>query len=319
MIDGGRGQWASSKTYCAISIPCGYRQSVDLRLLRYFVAVAEERHVGRAAAKLNMTQPPLSRAMRQLEDVLGVELFARTPKGVVLTAAGTVLHDEALLLIEHAERLRTRVVAAAGTAVLTVGTLADTAEKVGAGLVAAFRLRQPHVDVVVTEADLSDPTAGLRAGLVDVALTRTPFDGKGISTYVLRSDPIGVVMHADDPLAGCESVALADLGHRRWVQLPETTDRVWCAYWTGTREDMTDEPPIARTIQECLQSVLWNGTSALAPLNQTLPHGLVTVPVRDRAPSQLVVAWRGNAPSPLIRSFAEVAAALFEGCRNPDS
>jgi hypothetical protein len=64
---------------------------------------------------------------------------------------------------------------------------------VGAGLVAAFRHRQPHVEVLINEADLSDPTAGLRAGLVAVALTRTPFDGKGISTYVLRSDPVGGV------------------------------------------------------------------------------------------------------------------------------
>jgi hypothetical protein len=64
---------------------------------------------------------------------------------------------------------------------------------VGAGLVAAFRRRQPHVEVLINEADLSDPTAGLRAGLVAVALTRTPFDGKGISTYVLRSDPVGGV------------------------------------------------------------------------------------------------------------------------------
>ena len=175
-------------------------------MLRYFVAVAEERHVGRAATRLNMTQPPLSRAVQQLENELGVVLIERTPKGVALTDAGAVLYDEARALLEQADRLRTRVAGAGGAAVITVGTLADTAEQVGAGLVAAFRRRQPHVDVVINEADLSDPTAGLRAGLVDVALTRTPFDATGISTYVLRSDPIGVVMHDDDPLAQLDGV-----------------------------------------------------------------------------------------------------------------
>ena len=72
---------------------------VDLRSLRYFVVVADERHVGRAASRLHMTQPPLSRAIRQLEDELGTALFERTPKGVTPTAAGTVLYDEAVALL----------------------------------------------------------------------------------------------------------------------------------------------------------------------------------------------------------------------------
>jgi DNA-binding transcriptional LysR family regulator len=282
---------------------------VDLRLLRYFVAVAEERHVGRAAVRLNMTQPPLSRAVRQLEDEFGVELLERTPKGVGLTAAGSVLYDEALVLLEHADRLHTRVTSAGGAAVITVGTLADTAEQLGAGLVAAFRRAQPHVDVRINESDLGDPTAGLRAGLVDVALTRTPFDTKGISARALRSDPIGIVMHADDPLAGRESVALSELTDRRWVQLPEGTDPLWRAYWTGAAPNADDDLPVMRTIQECLQSVLWNGTSALAPLNQNLPEGLVLVPVSDRPPTQLVVAWSGTSSSPLVRAFVDIAAA----------
>ena len=282
---------------------------MDLRLLRYFVAVAEERHVGRAAARLHMTQPPLSRAIRQLEDELAVTLLERTPKGVRLTASGRVLYDEALVLLQQADTLRSRVVAVAGTAVLTIGTLADTAEQIGAGLVAAFRLTQPQVDVRIFEADLGDPTAGLRAGLVDVALTRTPFDGKGIATYVMRSDPVGVVMHADDPLADRPSVALADLTDRRWVQLPDGTDPRWRAYWTGGPPRVDDDLPAVRTIQECLQSVSWNGTSALAPLSQTLPRGLVVVPVSDREPSHLVVAWSRSTASPLIRAFTEVAVA----------
>ena len=282
---------------------------MDLRALRYFVAVAEERHVGRAALRLNMTQPPLSRAIRRLEDDLGAELFERTPSGVIPTAAGAVLYDEARALLARADRLRTRVTGAGGTAVITVGTLADTAEQIGAGLVTAFRRKQPHVDVVITEADLSDPTAGLRTGLVDVALTRTPFDANGISTYVLGTDRVGVVLREDDPLATHRHVTLADLTDRRWVRLPEGTDPLWRAYWTGAPPRKDDDLPVSRTIQECLQSVLWNGTSALAPIDQVLPRGLLVVPVTDRGPSQFVVAWQGK-PGPLIRSFVDVAAAF---------
>ncbi len=221
-----------------------------------------------------------------------------------------ILYQDATALLEQADRLRRRVTAAAGTAIIAVGTLADAAEQVGATLVAAFRRQQPNVHVVIHEADLGDPTAGLRAGLVDVALTRTPFDGKGISSYVLRSDPIGVVMHHDDPLARREAVAVAELTDRRWVRLPDGTDAAFRAYWT-VRWPQAADLPVMKTIQECLQSVLWNGTSALAPLNQTLPPGLVLVPVSDRAPSQLVVAWRGTDPSPLVRSFIEIAAASY--------
>lgn len=279
---------------------------MDLRSLRYFVAVAEDRHIGRAASRLHMTQPPLSRAIRQLEDELGVTLFERTPKGVALTPAGTVLRVEAGVLLRQVDRIRSRVTAAAGTATLAVGTLADAAEQVGGRLVPLFRTRHPHVHVTIHESDLGDPTAGLRAGLVDVAITRTPFDDTGISTHVLRSVSVGVVMRDDDPLARCTSVSSADLAGRRWVRLPHGTDPVWTAYWTGGEHD--DAAPRMRTIQECLQAALWNGTSALAPVDQPLPAGLVAVPLRDRPASDLVVARPKAERSPLVRSFVQVAA-----------
>ncbi|TDH47999.1 LysR family transcriptional regulator [Mycobacterium eburneum] len=116
---------------------------MDLRLLRYFITVAEERHVGRAADRLNMTQPPLSRAIRRLEDEFGTQLLERTPKGVELTPTGAILYQEATSLLEQTDRLQRRVTAAAGTAVIAVGTLADAAEQVGAAPVAAFRRRHP--------------------------------------------------------------------------------------------------------------------------------------------------------------------------------
>jgi DNA-binding transcriptional LysR family regulator len=282
---------------------------VDLRELRYFVAVAEERHIGRAASRLAMTQPPLSRAMRLLEADLGVDLLVRTSSGVGLTGAGETLYAEARALVEQADRLRDRVRGSAGPAVLAIGTLADTADLVGARLVAAFRRRHPHVRVTVHEADLGDPTAGLRAGSVDVALTRTPFDDTGLATQVLSTEPVGLVVHEDDPLAGRGSVAVGDLGDRRWIRLPDGTDPVWVAYWTGGNP--AADVGVVRTIQECLQSVLWNGTSALAPLDQVLPPGLVVVPVDDRPPSRLVVAWQRTRTTPLVRSFARSAAESF--------
>jgi len=285
---------------------------MDLRLLRYFVAVAEERHVGRAAARLHMTQPPLSRAIKQLETELGTVLLHRSPTGVTPTPAGIVLHDEARTMLEQAEQVRTRVAAAAGNATITIGILADSAEQAGHRLAAAFRERHPHVHIRIREADLTDPTTGLRAGLVDLALTRAPFTTAGISTQLLRSDPVGVVLRTDDPLAHHSTLHLRDLADRQWFQLPDGTDPIWRAYWNGTAPtDHLRDGPVVRTIQECLQAVAWNGTIGLTPLTHDLPDGLTTVPLADMPPSRLIVAWNSGNANPLIHSFTHIAAQIY--------
>lgn len=288
---------------------------MDLRSLRYFVAVAEERHFGRAAARLHMTQPPLSRAIKQLETDVGAPLLHRSPSGVTLTPAGAALYNEARDLLEHAEHARARVAAAAGTATFTIGTLADSGEEAGTGLADAFRERNPGVQVRVREADLTDPTTGLRAGLVEAALTRMPFDRAGISTRVLRSDPVGVVLRADDALAGRGSLQVRDLEERPWFQFPEGTDPLWRAYWNGAAPGgPVRDGPVVRTVGECVQAVLWNGTVGLAPLTplgHAWPPGLTVVPLADMAPSRLVVAWNKADANPLIRSLTQVAAAVY--------
>jgi len=284
---------------------------MDLRTLRYFVAVAEELHFGRAAARLHMTQPPLSRAIKQLETDLGTVLLHRSPIGVQVTPAGAALYNEARTLLEQADQVRHRVAAAAGAASITIGMLADSAEPAGTRLAATFRKRHPTVQVRIREADFTDPTTGLRAGLADVALTRTPFDDEGITTQVLRTDPVGVVLRTDDPLAQHNTLHLDDLADRRWFQLPDGTDPLWRAYWNATTPGRHREGPIVRTVHECLQGVLWNGAVGLTPLTHDLPEGLTSVPLLDMPPSQLVVAWNSDNASPLIRSFAQIAAATY--------
>lgn len=282
---------------------------MDLRELRYFVAVAEELHFGRAAARLHMTQPPLSRAIKLLETDLGHVLLHRSAAGVALTPAGASLYTEARTLLAQADRARARVAAAAGAPAITIGTLADTAEQAGTRLAAAYRDQHPGVRVRFREADLTDPTTGLRAGLVDVALTRAPFDDTGITTRVLRTDPVGVVLRADDPFAHRDSLHSDELADRPWFRLPEDTDPVWRAYWHGPSGHR--DGPVVRTAHECVQAVLWNGTVGLAPLAHALPDGLVAVPLVDMPPSRLVVAWADGNAGPLVRSFARIASAAY--------
>src|SRR6202161_4189687 len=98
---------------------------IELNHLRYFVAVAEELHFGRAAARLRMTQPPLSRAIKHLEIELGTLLLQRPPTGVALTPAGAVTLEEARALLAQADRMRARIAAVAGPASITIGILGD--------------------------------------------------------------------------------------------------------------------------------------------------------------------------------------------------
>ncbi|WP_410596217.1 LysR family transcriptional regulator [Amycolatopsis sp. lyj-23] len=281
---------------------------MELRTLRYFVAVAEERHFGRAAARLHMSQPPLSRAIKQLETDVGAVLLLRSAAGVTLTPAGAALLAEARALLDQADQARVRVATAAGTPTLTVGILGDGADPAANRLADAYRQQHPEVEVRVRDADLTDPTCGLRAGLVDVALTRGPFDETGLTVHELRADPVGAVLRADDPLAGREHLAPADLAGRRWFRFPDGTDARWQAYWHGGEPR---EGPVVRAVQECLQAVLWNGTVGLMPLGHRPPGELVVVPLTGLAPSPVVLAWQDGDANPLIRSFARIAAAAY--------
>ncbi|WP_405486384.1 LysR substrate-binding domain-containing protein [Streptomyces sp. NBC_00096] len=282
---------------------------MELRTLRYFVAVAEELHFGRAASRLHMSQPPLSRAIKQLETEVGALLFDRSPAGVALTAVGAVLLEEARALLDQAERVRVRVAGAAGAATLTVGILGDSADPDVTRLAAAYRRRHPRVEVRVRGTDLTDPTCGLRAGLVDVALTRAPFDGTGLTVRALRADPVGALLRADDPLARHGSLELADLAGRHWFRFPPGTDPAWQSYWSGGEPR---EGPVVRAVQECRQAVLWNGTVGMTLLDHEPGEGLTVVPLRDMPPSPVVAAWNARDTNPLIRSFVRIATTVYQ-------
>ncbi|MEU1820178.1 LysR substrate-binding domain-containing protein [Streptomyces roseifaciens] len=282
---------------------------MELRTLRYFVAVAEELHFGRAAARLHMSQPPLSRAIKQREADVGAVLLLRSSAGVTLTPAGTALLDEARTLLDQADRIRVRVAAAAGAATITAGILGDSSDRGAMRLATAYRRRHPGVEVRIREAGLTDPTCGLRAGLVDIALTRAPFDETGLTVHQLRTDPVGAVLRADDPLAARpDRLELADLADRRWFQFPDGTDPIWQSYWNGGEPR---EGPVVRAVQECLQAVLRNGTVGMTPLGHNPPGELTVVPLTDMAPSCVVAAWNEGDTNPLIQPFVRIATTAY--------
>src|SRR6266702_1089166 len=150
---------------------------VDTRLLRYFAAVAAEGNLTRAAERLFVSQPALSKQIKQLESQLGVRLFTRSRAGMALTAAGQALADGS-----RAAR------------VLRVGFISSAANEATQQLIAAFARHRPGWRVDMQQAAWSDPTAGLASGDVDAALLRLPFPGQDdVRIEVLLTEPRWVV------------------------------------------------------------------------------------------------------------------------------
>ncbi|MEU6237061.1 LysR substrate-binding domain-containing protein [Kitasatospora sp. NPDC047058] len=310
---------------------------MDLRALRCFVAVAEEGHFGRAAARLHLAQPPLSRRIRELEADLGCRLFDRIPTGARLTPAGEVLLAEARDLLERAERARERVRGAEAGRVLVLGTVAGAGLDVGPAVLSALRREHPAVRVRLREAPITDPTAGLREGRADLALTRLPFDTEGLTVRPLGTEPVVAVLPADDPLAGRPRLHVGELAGRPRFRLPAGTDARWRAYWLaaspgdasgeasgdGSGDGPADGPgdasgdvrgPVVASVEECLHAVLWEGAVGLLPAGAARRHarpGLAFVPADGHPPSRIVAARRAAAPDPFADPLVDALAAAL--------
>ncbi|WP_329057880.1 LysR family transcriptional regulator [Amycolatopsis sp. NBC_01480] len=187
----------------------------EMRQLRYFVAVAEELNFSRAAARLGIAQPPLSRAIRELERQLGVQLFERSRRHVALTRAG-------IILLEDARNLLDAVAAAAHRArnagrespVLRIALKADYDAGLLPDLLDAYRSTDDALPVDLVLGGRGDQVLALRTGRADVALIPTPFDDSGFDLEPLVTEERVVALAANDPLAARTRLRLIDLAGR---------------------------------------------------------------------------------------------------------
>ncbi|MEC3953375.1 LysR substrate-binding domain-containing protein [Nocardia sp. CDC153] len=280
---------------------------VDLRKLRYFVAVAEHLHFGRAAEQLFIAQPVLSRQIRALEEELGAQLFARDRRGTALTAAGEQLLIEAKPLLAAAEALQRRVVrAAAGADTFTIGFMPGL---IVTGAVRALTERYPGLTVELVRTDWFDQTEVVHDGRVDVSLVRLPIDPHGLTVRPLYTEPRVVVLPADHRLAGKDAVSIADLADEHLLQDPDLVPE-WRAVATELR---TDRPvaPAFRSVEEKLEHVAGGHGIIFLPLSvmtfYTRPD-IAYIPVPDLAPNEVSLAWSANRPVRHAEEFAALAA-----------
>lgn len=282
---------------------------VDLRKLRYFVAVAETLHFGRAAEELHIAQPVLSRQIRVLESELAVELFRRDRRSTALTEAGSRLLPDARSLLTSATALRRRVQQAAhGEAVFRIGFMPGiTVTAVSRELSA--RHAGLAIDVLRTSWD--DQCEVLRDGRADVSFVRLPVDGEGLTLRPLFGEPRVVVLPAGHRLAGRESVGMADLAAERLLQDPRAVPE-----WDQpARAEPAERRAAPRTVEEKLELVASGAGIVVLPLSTaafyTRPD-VAYVAVADISPNQVCLAWSADHPSALVAEFAELAETAYQ-------
>lgn len=192
---------------------------MELRQLRYFVAVAEHLHFGRAAKQLNMAQPPLSQQITRLEQDLGVQLFHRTSRRVELTDEGALVLDAARRVLGESDNLRQLSTALReGTAGrLRIGFVVSVLNWGLAARLRQFRERFPDAEITATQMPVIDQVEALRDSELDVGFTLSRLDYDHLSVHDLAVEPVVAVLPADHPLAGLDAVPLAQLAGETFI------------------------------------------------------------------------------------------------------
>ncbi|MFY1656298.1 LysR family transcriptional regulator [Micromonospora sp. WMMD1274] len=282
---------------------------METRELRYFVAVAEELHFGRAARRLGIAQPPLSRAIRQLERRLGVTLLERDSRSVALTAAGAVLLREgraALDAVAAADR-RTR---RAGQAVnggpgLVLATKAGASSELLPKLLDAYAAEPDAVPVEVLLCGIGEQERLLRDGRADVALLHLPFDSTtGLDTEELVTEQQVAVLPAAHPLARRPHLLMAEVETLPGLPMPR---------WPRADGSYPDGPgPEVREHAQLFQLIALGRTVVVLPesVRTLLLADLVAVPVPDAPAVTTVIAWPPHSRSRSLAALIRTATRL---------
>jgi DNA-binding transcriptional LysR family regulator len=302
---------------------------ITLDQVRSFVAVAEELHFGRAAERLQMTQPPLSRQIQKLEKSVGAQLLERDNRRVALTGAGAAFLDEAyrlLNLVEGAGDLARRVDAGAA-GVVRLGFTAVSAISILGPLLRRLTAELPDVEVLLSERVTNAQVDGIRRGELDIGLARPPFDTTLLRSRVVLREPLVAVVPAGHPLAALERpLTPTDLDGEPVIGYHPDQSRYF--HELAVRFLANAHPRIEQRVHQVLTAMLLVSAErgiALAPASAAslgvsgvaflpLDHGggdsrLDADPQR---PVELHAIWSRESVSPVVRRVLEVVTAVVE-------
>jgi DNA-binding transcriptional LysR family regulator len=314
LADGVAGNWKARPERITIAV-----EMIELRHLRYFVAVAEELNFSRAAERLHMAQPPLSVAIRQLEQELGTDLLARTTHEVRLTDAGQAFLAGArrtLIELERAESDARRT-AAGELGKLRVGfswsERFETLPRIGQ----AFRAEHPDVAMLTEEMWNAKMPAALRSGSIDVAVALCPEVVSDCSYLILRREPVAALLAATHPAAESASISLQTLADDRFLMFPRELGPRLHDFMVGLCRRAGFEPKIGSESFHAgweLQILADIPVVALVPasVERSLPEGIVAVRIDDPLdPLDTALVWRTDDSSATTAAFREIASSAF--------
>mgnify|MGYP001627329614 CR=1 FL=1 len=296
---------------------------MKLHYLRYFCVLGEELHFGRAAERLAITQPPLSSAIKALEEELGLRLLERDSRHVRLTPAGAAFLSEAHQILERVAQASgvARAVAGGMRGRLEVGVTGSMVYRQVPAIVKAFGRRMPGIDVVLREMSTADQTAALLHGQLHAGFLNAAAVPPQLSSLPMPSDDFVACLPAGHPRAGAASIRLQDLAAEPFVMFsrevaPANHDNVIALFSHAGIHPRTVHA--ARQWLTIIAMVAHGLGVSLVPrsLSRSQVHGVCFVRLRGaQAGSPALLAWNPQAGVAAVDSFVQAAAAVVAGRR----
>lgn len=294
---------------------------VELRHLRYFIAVAEELHFSRAAERLHISQPPLSQQIRDLEEELGIKLFERTKRQVLLTEAGKVFLDRSYLVLGQLEQAieATQKIGRGEIGRLVIGFVDSAMYTVLPEILRIFREQFPAVELRLHELTTAQQIEALHHKQVDIGIVRSAISEPGLSVECLLPESLVLALPETHLLAAHPQVSLSDLADESFILFPAKMGPVfyeqiiYLCQQAGFRPKVAQEAVQMHTIIGLVAAGL--GVAIVpASLQNFHRSGVTYRPLQEQISNTgLYLTWRQHDSSPVISAFLDLVRKTIQG------
>lgn len=289
---------------------------IETRLLNSFVCVAEELHFGRAAERLHIAQPALTRQIQQIEGRLEVTLFHRTQRSVALTPAGRILLERAYKILSDLTQaaLEVKRVEAGQEGRLSVGFIHSSTYGITPILLRNFRHLYPRVALELYEMTIQEQIAALRAGAIDVGVLRPPISDPALHTQLLRQEQFIIALPENHALSSSKAISLRQLSEDSFILFTQRRSPLFYSRIIAMCEKAGFVPNVAQyatQIHTMIGLVSADMGVAIVPevaRNLKIP-GVRFIEIADNPPSvDIILGWRASEASPVLKAFCDLAS-----------
>ena len=305
--------------YCLITYSYYQVNQMELRQLKYFIAVAEELHFGRAAESLHLSQPALSKQIQALEDSLDIQLLERTKHYCRLTMAGQKFLEKAQRILEEVEEgiQVTKQVASGQMGRVRVGFTEATLYSLAPSIVKTYREHYPQVDLILTSDGTETNVEALRTHRIDVGFVYLPIREPSLSVYSLYEEIYVAALPSSHRLTRHKEISLESLANEPLIFYPRSLAPVLYAHFIQCCEQAGFLPTIVQEAEPSqtslgLASAGVGITFVLSAMQNLRAKGVVYRPlISNFLTLELALAWRGEESSPAVHEFIKVLKTII--------